>query len=66
MAALRNEGVIRPHSTRPRGYEVVEVENFRARIQTLMDVSLELTVDAPEKPVIPGKRAILKLKPLKV
>ena len=66
MAALKNEGVIRPHSTRPKGYEVAEVENFRARIQALMDVPLELTVDAAEKPVIPVKRAILKLKPLKV
>ena len=65
MAALRNEGVIRPHSTKPRGYEVVEVENFRARIQALMEVPPEFTGGAAEKPVIPVKRAILKLKPPK-
>ena len=66
MAALRNEGAIRPHSTRPRGYEVVEVEKFRARIQALIEVPPESTGEAAEKPAIPVKRAILKLKQPKV
>ena len=66
LAALKGEGVVQAHSVKPRGYEVVDADAFRARMQALIDVPFELTVDGSVCPVNTSVEAVSKRKPGKV
>lgn len=62
LAALRHEGVVVVHPTKPRAYQVFEVKNFEDRMATLGSASPEVIAEVISAPAKPNKKQVLKAK----